>query len=62
MNKSSFTLLKLLHRDEAGQGLMEYALILVLLAFAGVVAMRALANDINSVFVSIGMIVSSYVP
>ena len=41
---------------------MEYALILVLLAFAAVVAMRTVANDINSVFVGIGMIVGSYVP
>lgn len=62
MNRSSSTLLKFLHKDEAGQGLVEYALILVLLAFAAVVAMRTVANDINSVFVGIGMIVGSYVP
>jgi Flp pilus assembly pilin Flp len=62
MNRSSFTLLKFLHKDEAGQGLVEYALILVLLAFAAVVAVRTVANDIDSVFVGIGMIVSSYVP
>jgi pilus assembly protein Flp/PilA len=62
MNRSSFTLLKLLHKDEAGQGLVEYALILVLLAFAAVVAMRTVANDINSVFLGIGMIVGTYVP
>jgi len=52
---------KFLHEDEAGQGLLEYALMLVLLAFAAVVAMRTVANDINHVFVGVGMILTSYV-
>ena len=51
-----------LHRDEAGQGLVEYALILALVAFAAVVAMQTLAADINNAFVGIGTILSSYVP
>ena len=51
-----------LHRDEAGQGLVEYALILALVAFAAIVAMETLANDINNAFVGIGTILSSYVP
>jgi pilus assembly protein Flp/PilA len=51
-----------LHRDEAGQGLVEYALILALVAFAAVVAMQTLASDINNAFVGIGSILSSYVP
>ena len=51
-----------LHRDEAGQGLVEYALILALVAFAAVVAMQTLASDINNAFVGIGTILSSYVP
>lgn len=51
-----------LHRDEAGQGLVEYALILALVAFAAVVAMQTLAQDINNAFVGIGTILSSYVP
>ena len=50
-----------MHKDEAGQGLVEYALILVLVAFAAVVAMRTVANDINNVFVGIGTILSSYI-
>jgi pilus assembly protein Flp/PilA len=54
--------LRRLHRDEAGQGLVEYALIMVLLAFAAVVAMRTLANDINNAFVGIGSILTSYLP
>jgi pilus assembly protein Flp/PilA len=51
-----------LHRDEAGQGLVEYALILALVAFAAVVAMQTLAADINNAFIGIGTILSSYVP
>jgi pilus assembly protein Flp/PilA len=51
-----------LHRDEAGQGLVEYALILALVAFAAVVAMQTLAQDINNAFVGIGTMLSSYVP
>jgi pilus assembly protein Flp/PilA len=51
-----------LHRDEAGQGLVEYALILALVAFAAVVAMQTLAADINNAFLGIGSILSSYVP
>src|SRR5205823_9081700 len=51
-----------LHNDEAGQGLVEYALILALVAFAAVVAMQTLAKDINNAFVGIGTILSSYVP
>jgi len=50
------------HNDEAGQGLVEYALILALVAFAAVVAMQTLAKDINNAFTGIGSILSSYVP
>jgi pilus assembly protein Flp/PilA len=51
-----------LHKDEAGQGLVEYALILALVAFAAVVAMQTLAQDINNAFTGIGTVLSSYVP
>jgi len=51
-----------LHRDEAGQGLVEYALILALVAFAAVIAMQTLAQDINNAFLGIGLMLSSYVP
>jgi pilus assembly protein Flp/PilA len=61
INRVRFTLLKFVHQDEAGQGLVEYALILVLVAFAAVVAMRTVANDINNVFVGIGTILRSYI-
>jgi len=51
-----------MHNDESGQGLVEYALILALVAFAAVVAMQTLAKDINNAFVGIGSVLSSYVP
>ena len=51
-----------MHNDEAGQGLVEYALILALVAFAAVVAMQTLAKDINNAFTGIGSMLSSYVP
>lgn len=51
-----------LNQDEAGQGLVEYALILALVAFAAVIAMGTLANDINNAFVGIGSTLASYVP
>lgn len=54
--------LQRLHRDEAGQGLVEYALILALVAFAAVVAMQTLASDINNAFVGVGTALSTYVP
>ena len=51
-----------LHQDESGQGLVEYALILALVAFAAVVAMQTLAKDINNAFIGIGTLLSTYVP
>ncbi len=51
-----------LHHDEAGQGLVEYALILALVAFAAVIAMQTLAQDINNAFLGIGALLTSYVP
>ena len=58
----SLASLNRLHSDDLGQGLVEYALILVLVAFAAVVAMQTLANDINSAFRGVGTILSSYLP
>lgn len=51
-----------LHTDDAGQGLVEYALILALVAFAAVIAMQTLASDINNAFVGIGSTLAQYVP
>ena len=50
------------HKDETGQGLVEYALILALVAFAAVLAMQTLAKDINNAFTGIGSTLAIYVP
>lgn len=50
-----------LHRDEAGQGLVEYLLILALVAFAATAGMRSLANGLNSAFAEIGAILGNYI-
>ena len=40
--------------NEEGQDLIEYALVVALIAFAAVTAMKALAVDINNIFSAIG--------
>jgi Flp pilus assembly pilin Flp len=42
-----------LHKDEAGQGLVEYVLILALVAFAAVTGMNSLATGLNSAFLAV---------
>jgi pilus assembly protein Flp/PilA len=44
---------RLIKREE-GQDLIEYALVVALIAFAAVTAMQTVAVDINAVFTSIG--------
>jgi Flp pilus assembly pilin Flp len=51
-----------LQADEAGQGLVEYALILALVSFSAVVTMHTLAQDINNAFTGVGNVFGSYVP
>ena len=38
------------HREDSGQGLIEYVLILALIALASVTAMQSLASDVNNAF------------
>ena len=45
-----------LHKDEAGQGLVEYLLILALVAFAATAGMNNLATGLNSAFTRISQI------
>jgi len=52
-------LLVRLHQDEAGQGLVEYVLIVALIGFAAVVGMNTLATGLNSAFVAIGSLLTS---
>ena len=47
-------LLKDALQDEKGQDLVEYALVVALIAFAATVGMKALATDINGAFTTIG--------
>ncbi len=51
-----------LHQDESGQDLIEYALVAALIAFGAVVAMGALANDINKAFSTIGATLNNSMP
>jgi pilus assembly protein Flp/PilA len=43
-----------LHQDEAGQGLVEYLLILALVAFAATAGMGSLASYLNQAFSNVG--------
>jgi pilus assembly protein Flp/PilA len=55
------SLLIRMHRDEAGQGLVEYLLVLALVAFAATAGMHSVANSINSSFTQIGSILGLYI-
>ena len=50
-----------LHKDEAGQGLVEYLLILALVAFAATAGMGVLASGLNSAFIAVGSILGAYI-
>jgi len=50
-----------LHQDEAGQGLVEYLLILALVAFAATAGMGKLARGLNSAFTAISGLLGSYI-
>jgi pilus assembly protein Flp/PilA len=50
-----------LHKDEAGQGLVEYLLILALVAFAATAGMNTLASGLNSAFSKVGNILGQYI-
>jgi pilus assembly protein Flp/PilA len=58
---NTIELLRLLHRDEQGQGLVEYLLILALVAFAATAGMGSLASGLNSAFTEIGVILGNYI-
>jgi pilus assembly protein Flp/PilA len=45
--------------EEEGQDLIEYALVVALIAFAATVGMGTLASDINSAFTNIGTMLTS---
>ena len=53
--------LRRLHRDEAGQGLVEYVLIVALVAFGAIAGMSSLADALNSAFNAVGSKVGQYI-
>jgi pilus assembly protein Flp/PilA len=53
--------LQRLHKDEEGQGLVEYLLVIALVGFASVAGMSSLAASINSAFTQIGNTLGSYI-
>jgi pilus assembly protein Flp/PilA len=54
-------LLARLHKDVEGQGLVEYLLILALVAFAATAGMGSLASYLNNAFSSIGSLLHAYI-
>ena len=47
-------------KDENGQDLIEYALVVALIAFAATAGMSAVATNINTAFSNIGTKLNSY--
>jgi len=48
-------------RDESGKGLVEYLLILALVALAATAGMSSLASALNSAFVRVGVMLGNYI-
>ncbi len=61
MNKKLINSLVRLGQDESGQGLVEYLLILALVAFAATAGMTTLASGLNSAFSKIGEVLGTYI-
>ena len=61
MVDSHVSILTRFHREEEGQGMVEYVLIIALVALAATAGMTTLATAINSAFTKIGSLLSSYV-
>ncbi|HTU51117.1 MAG TPA: hypothetical protein VMF56_11010 [Acidobacteriaceae bacterium] len=53
-------LLKESLKQDGGQDLIEYALLVALIAFAATAGMTTLATDINAAFVKIGTTLTTY--
>jgi len=50
-----------LHSEESGQGLVEYLLLLALVAFAAVTGMQSLATGINTAFNAMSTRMGTYI-
>ncbi len=53
--------LRTLLSDEQGQDLIEYALLVALVAFGATAGMSTLAKAINGAFTSVGTVLNAYV-
>ena len=60
MKKLLFGSVIRLHSEESGQGLVEYLLILALIAFAATTGMGTLASGVNSAFTQVATILGTY--
>lgn len=47
-------------RDENGQDLIEYALVVALIAFAATAGMNTVAGEINTAFTNVGTKLNTY--
>ena len=48
-------------REESGQGLVEYVLVIALVALAATAGMNTLATQVNSAFTQVGAVLGLYV-
>ena len=55
------SLMTRLHTDESGQGLVEYLLIVALVALAATAGMSSAASYMNSAFVRVGQKLGGYI-
>jgi pilus assembly protein Flp/PilA len=53
--------LQVLLLNEEGQDLIEYALVVALIAFSATAGMKSLASSINAAFLQVGTTLSSYI-
>jgi pilus assembly protein Flp/PilA len=56
-----FSSISRLHDDEAGQGIVEYMLIIALVAFAATAGMSSLASGVNSAMTKIASVLGVYI-
>jgi pilus assembly protein Flp/PilA len=56
------SLFKRLWKEESGQDLTEYALLLVLIALVAVAALQGLATAINAVYTNVAANLTGHVP
>jgi Flp pilus assembly pilin Flp len=54
-------LLKEFHNDESGQGMVEYLLVVALVALAATAGMTQAASYINSAFIRVGQKLGGYI-